>query len=171
MLTGDSRRTAAAVAKQLGLDGVEAEIEPGGKVDYDAPIAGLRAVDRHTLELKLAQPNYTLLERLAVLDTFAVAREVVEAAGDAIMQKLESAAISRIEIERTRDKVRVDIHTARPGIVIGRRGAQADELRALLRSCDPNVSRHDSAPQASGLAALLAACGGHAVYFLVRSRL
>jgi len=61
--------------------------KPGGKVDYDAPIAGLRAVDRHTLELKLAQPNYTLLERLAVLDTFAVAREVVEAAGDAIMQK------------------------------------------------------------------------------------
>ena len=41
----------------------------------------------------------------------------------AIMSKLESAAISRIEIERTRDKVRVDVHTARPGIVIGRRGA------------------------------------------------
>ena len=50
----------------------------------------------------------------------------------ALMTKLESAAVSRIEIERTRDKVRVDIHTARPGIVIGRRGAQADELRALL---------------------------------------
>ena len=52
----------------------------------------------------------------------------------ALMTKLESAAVSRIEIERTRDKVRVDIHTARPGIVIGRRGAQADELRALLES-------------------------------------
>jgi ABC-type transport system substrate-binding protein len=60
--------------------------KPGGKVDYDAPIPGLRAVDRHTLELRLAKPNYTLLERLAVLDTFAVAREVVEAAGDGIMQ-------------------------------------------------------------------------------------
>ena len=34
MLTGDNRRTAAAVAKQLGLDTVEAEIEPAGKVDY-----------------------------------------------------------------------------------------------------------------------------------------
>jgi cation transport ATPase len=31
MLTGDNRRTAAAVAKQLGLDAVEAEIEPAGK--------------------------------------------------------------------------------------------------------------------------------------------
>src|SRR5215203_6315316 len=44
---------------------------------------------------------------------------------EAIMRRMESAAISRIEIERTRDKVRVDVHTARPGIVIGRRGAQA----------------------------------------------
>ena len=34
MLTGDNRRTAAAVAKQLGLDAVEAEIEPAGKVEY-----------------------------------------------------------------------------------------------------------------------------------------
>jgi ribosomal protein S3 len=56
----------------------------------------------------------------------------------ALMNKLESAAVSRIEIERTRDKVRIDIHTARPGIVIGRRGAQADELRALLTQITGN---------------------------------
>jgi len=56
----------------------------------------------------------------------------------ALMQKLETAAVSRIEIERTRDKVRIDIHTARPGIVIGRRGAQADELRALLTEITGN---------------------------------
>ena len=56
----------------------------------------------------------------------------------ALMTKLESAAVSRIEIERTRDKVRIDIHTARPGIVIGRRGAQADELRALLTKITGN---------------------------------
>ncbi len=56
----------------------------------------------------------------------------------AIMTKLETAAISRIEIERTRDKVRVDIHTARPGIVIGRRGAQADELRSMLTEITGN---------------------------------
>ncbi len=56
----------------------------------------------------------------------------------ALMQRLESAAVSRIEIERTRDKVRIDIHTARPGIVIGRRGAQADELRALLTKITGN---------------------------------
>src|SRR6187397_1212634 len=57
---------------------------------------------------------------------------------EAIMRRMESAAISRIEIERTRDKVRVDVHTARPGIVIGRRGSQADELRAQLTSITGN---------------------------------
>ncbi len=44
MLTGDNRRTAAAVAKQLGLDAVEAEIEPAGKV---AHIKKLRAEGKH----------------------------------------------------------------------------------------------------------------------------
>jgi len=45
---------------------------------------------------------------------------------------MERAGISKVDIERTRDRVRVDIHTARPGIVIGRRGAEADRIRADL---------------------------------------
>ena len=45
---------------------------------------------------------------------------------------MERAGISHVEIERTRDRVRVDIHTARPGIVIGRRGAEADRIRGDL---------------------------------------
>jgi small subunit ribosomal protein S3 len=57
---------------------------------------------------------------------------------DSIMRKLDNAAISRIEVERTRDKLRVDSHTARPGIVIGRRGAQADELRTMLTKLTGN---------------------------------
>ena len=44
MLTGDNRRTAAAVATQLGLDAVEAEIEPAGKV---AQVKKLRADGKH----------------------------------------------------------------------------------------------------------------------------
>jgi P-type Cu+ transporter len=44
MLTGDNRRTADAVAKQLGLDAVEAEIEPAGKV---AHVKKLRAEGKH----------------------------------------------------------------------------------------------------------------------------
>ncbi|MFD0800388.1 30S ribosomal protein S3, partial [Streptomonospora algeriensis] len=45
---------------------------------------------------------------------------------------MERAGISKVEIERTRERVRVDIHTARPGIVIGRRGSEADRIRADL---------------------------------------
>jgi small subunit ribosomal protein S3 len=55
-----------------------------------------------------------------------------------LMRELESAAVSRVDIERTRDRVRVDVHTARPGIVIGRRGAKADELRAELANITGN---------------------------------
>jgi len=49
-----------------------------------------------------------------------------------LMGALSDGAVSRIEVERTRDKLRIDVHTARPGIVIGRKGAKADELRAGL---------------------------------------
>ncbi|MBP3089223.1 30S ribosomal protein S3 [Corynebacterium sp. sy017] len=45
---------------------------------------------------------------------------------------LDRAGLADIVIERTRDRVRVDIHTARPGIVIGRRGSEADRLRREL---------------------------------------
>lgn len=47
-------------------------------------------------------------------------------------ETLERAGIAKVDIERTRDRVRVDLHTARPGIVIGRRGAEADRLRGQL---------------------------------------
>jgi len=49
-----------------------------------------------------------------------------------MQEKMERAGVSRIEIERTRERVRIDLHTARPGIVIGRRGTEADKLRLDL---------------------------------------
>jgi small subunit ribosomal protein S3 len=55
-----------------------------------------------------------------------------------LMSQLERAAVSRIEIERTRDRLRIDVHTARPGIVIGRRGAEADRLRTRLAEITKN---------------------------------
>ncbi len=49
-----------------------------------------------------------------------------------LQKNLDRAGVAKIEIERTRDRVRVDIHTARPGIVIGRRGAEAERIRSDL---------------------------------------
>src|SRR5512145_3527579 len=57
---------------------------------------------------------------------------------DYLMTQLPHAAISRVEIERTRDRLRVDVHTARPGIVIGRRGSEADRLRLGLSKITGN---------------------------------
>lgn len=46
--------------------------------------------------------------------------------------RLFHAGISKIEIERTGQKVRISIHTARPGIIIGKKGVEVDKLRKLL---------------------------------------
>lgn len=51
---------------------------------------------------------------------------------DFIMSKLDHGAISDIVIERYAQRVRVNIHTARPGIVIGRKGQDVERIRAEL---------------------------------------
>lgn len=49
-----------------------------------------------------------------------------------VEKKLSNAALSRVEIERAGDKIKVIITTARPGIVIGKKGAEVDVLRKEL---------------------------------------
>ncbi|MBR1458864.1 MAG: 30S ribosomal protein S3 [Oscillospiraceae bacterium] len=50
-----------------------------------------------------------------------------------ILKQLKPAGISRVEIERfAEDKVRIHVHVAKPGIVIGRSGAEIDKLKATL---------------------------------------
>jgi len=51
---------------------------------------------------------------------------------DFISTEYKSAAVARVEIERTRDSVIVNIHSARPGIIIGRKGQEIDGLKAKL---------------------------------------
>ncbi len=49
-----------------------------------------------------------------------------------LKKELSHAAVSRIEIERSGDKIRIDLYTARPGIVIGRKGSEIDKHRRAL---------------------------------------
>jgi small subunit ribosomal protein S3 len=49
-----------------------------------------------------------------------------------LVKRLKRAALSRIDIERTGDKVNVTLYTARPGIVIGKKGSEVDILRKEL---------------------------------------
>ncbi len=51
-----------------------------------------------------------------------------------VKKKLEQAAVSKVVIERAGNRVRVNIHTARPGLVIGRKAAELDKLKEEIRA-------------------------------------
>jgi len=51
---------------------------------------------------------------------------------DLVKKRLASASVSRVEIERPAQTAKVTIYTARPGIVIGKKGEDVEKLRALL---------------------------------------
>jgi ABC-type transport system substrate-binding protein len=67
--------------KILGADEARAAAGRTGRFDYDAPIAGIEVVDRYTLKIRLKQPDLRFLYALAIPNTAAVAREVVDAYG------------------------------------------------------------------------------------------
>lgn len=59
-----------------------------------------------------------------------------------VLQTFTQAAIAQVEIERASDKIRVNIHTARPGVIIGRKGADIDRLREDLQGMTGNKEVH-----------------------------
>jgi len=69
--------------KIVGADAVMDAARKTNRFDYDAPIPGLRALDRYTIRLELKEPDYILMGYLCSSPMAAVAREVVEAYGDA----------------------------------------------------------------------------------------
>ncbi|MCB1155568.1 30S ribosomal protein S3, partial [bacterium] len=50
-----------------------------------------------------------------------------------LKKRLANASVSKIEIERTHNKMTIVIHTARPGVIIGRKGAELEVLQRRLR--------------------------------------
>ncbi|MGO9266955.1 MAG: 30S ribosomal protein S3 [Candidatus Binataceae bacterium] len=66
---------------------------------------------------------------------------------DFIKKRLYHAGISRIEIERMANKAKVNIHTARPGIVIGKKGAEIDRLKVdvqkLMKGREAFINIHE----------------------------
>src|SRR5436309_3715466 len=51
-----------------------------------------------------------------------------------VTEKYKFAGIPKIEIERTRDEVKVVLHAARPGVIIGRKGQQVEQLQEELQT-------------------------------------
>src|ERR1700732_4059944 len=66
---------------------------------------------------------------------------------DFIKKRLYHAGISRIEIERMANKAKINIYTARPGIVIGKKGAEIDKLKIdiakLMKGRDSFINIHE----------------------------
>jgi len=66
---------------------------------------------------------------------------------DFVKKRLYHAGISRIEIERMANKAKINIHTARPGIVIGKKGAEIDRLKAdvqkLMKGREAFINIHE----------------------------
>src|SRR5258707_12486689 len=64
-----------------------------------------------------------------------------------IKKRLYYAGISRIEIERMANKAKINISTARPGIVIGKKGAEIDKLKLdiqkLMKGRDSFINIHE----------------------------
>jgi oligopeptide transport system substrate-binding protein len=77
-----SNNVAVFDGKLGGADKVVAAAKASGKFDYDAPIEGLQAIDRYTIQVKLNFPTYELQSDLTTSPTAAVAREVIEKYGD-----------------------------------------------------------------------------------------
>jgi ABC-type transport system substrate-binding protein len=67
--------------KLIGADELRAAAQKGGRLDYDAPLAGLEVVDRYTLRIRLKEPDLRFAYVLAVPNMAAMAREVVDAYG------------------------------------------------------------------------------------------
>ncbi len=61
---------------------------------------------------------------------------------NAIAKNLNNASVSRVEIERVANRIRISIHTAKPGIVIGKGGSGIEELRKKLEKLTDNKQVH-----------------------------
>ena len=66
-----------------GVDKAIEEAKAGGRLDYEREIEGMRVLDRYTLQLRFVEPDYAFISALTASQMSAVAREVIEAYGDA----------------------------------------------------------------------------------------
>ena len=98
-----------------GSDAAIARAKETGKFDYDAPMEGLLALDRSTIRIRLKRPSYDLLSNLTTTAAAAVAREVIDAYGDAstwAMQNPVGTGPYRLKVWRRGQKIVLE---ANPG--------------------------------------------------------
>ena len=122
---------------------VDAARKSGAKFDYDVPIEGLQTPDRYTLVIRLARPDYTLLERLAGLTAMAVAREVVEASGADIMRHPVGTGPYRLKEWRPASRVVLEANPNYRKVVFPENAdaPQQDLVRSMRGKTLPSIGR------------------------------
>ena len=108
-----------------------------GKFDYDAPMEGLRALDAYTLQIRLTDVDYTLLDRLSARGAYAVAREVVEAAGNDVMMKPVGTGPFRLGDWRRGSRIMLEANPAYRRIAFPE--SDDPKLKALVQSMKGRV--------------------------------
>jgi len=109
-----------------------------GRLDYDRPMEGLRALDRYTLQLRLNDPNYPVIE--SFLTRGAVAREVVEAAGAEIRTRAVGTGAYRLREWKRGSRIVLE---ANPGF----RGVPFPETSHPARAALVRTMRGKTMPQ------------------------
>lgn len=121
----------------VGMDALVASAKATGRFDYDAPVVGLQVVDRYTLRLKLNYPWFDIAADLTGSGSSAVAREVVEAYGDAsgwVMANPVGTGPYRLKEWQRAQKIVVEANPGFRGIPYGESGDPADRpVNARMR--------------------------------------
>ncbi len=147
---------------------VDAASKAGGRFDYDAPIEGLRALDRYTVQLKLNAPNYPVIE--AFLVTGAVAREVVEAAGGDIRTRVAGTGPYRLKEWRRGSRIVLEANPQyRPTTFPPSRDARDAPLEQAMKGrALPRIGIVDISVIEEDIARLLEFDKGHLDYVSLR---
>jgi ABC-type transport system substrate-binding protein len=119
---------------------VDAARKPGAKLDYDAPVEGLRSLDRYTLQFRLNQPNFPLMS-VDLVVVLAVAREVVEAAAGNIQMRAVGTGPFRLKEWKRGSRIVLEANDAYRAIVFPEASdpAQAKAMSAMKGKRLPQV--------------------------------
>lgn len=116
--------------KIVGLDELAAEAQKSGRFDYDRPIAGLRAPDRHTLriQLKAADPNFSYI--MAHTPFGALAREVVETYGKELIAHPVGSGAYQLKEWKRRNRIVLEANPGYRGFTWQFKGSGQSESAA-----------------------------------------
>jgi ABC-type transport system substrate-binding protein len=130
--------------KIMGLDELAAEARKTGRFDYDQPIEGLSAPDRHTLKIRLKAPDYNFNYIMAHISLGALAREVVETYGADIIAHPVGTGPYQLKEWKRRNRIVLEANPGYRGFIWDfQPGTPDDEalVRAMRGKRMPQIGR------------------------------